>query len=345
MRLDAQLQSVTAALVVATAAVLAVAVMPALVSRYGITGHAAVSRHGPTGHERAGHVAAVTKSQQLATLRYWTRWRMEHAVPAGPATPAPVGLPVRPLAPHQKFLAAQARSAVATPGSTASRWQGGGAVTHAVGKIFFTLNGTDYVCSGSTVASANADVVVTAAHCVSDGSGNWAKNWTFVPGYENGKAPYGRYTARRFFVASQWSSGASEDYDVAFVALSTAKVNGVREHAVTAAGGLSIAFGSQPAQEYAFGYPSDPPYNGQQLDYCDGTTSPDPYHATSDTGLHCVITGGASGGPWLSGFDPGSGTGTITSVTSFTYADGSEVIYGPALSSTAQSLYEQAEHA
>jgi hypothetical protein len=167
-----------------------------------------------------------------------------------------------------------------------------------------------------------------------------------VPGYANGSKPHGSYTARRIFVASQWSNGASENYDVAFVALSTASVRRVRTHAVTATGGgLGITFGSQPAHAYAFGYPSNPPYNGQQLDYCDGTTSPDPYHATSDTGLPCTITGGASGGPWLSGFNAGTGTGTITSVTSFKYDNGNAVIYGPTLGSAAQSLYEQAERA
>jgi V8-like Glu-specific endopeptidase len=320
MRLDVRLRPVMTALAVATAAVLAATVAPT-----------AASRHGTTGHGAPGHAAAATKSQQLAALRYWTRSRMEHAVPAG-------------LGPRQESLAAPARGAAAA-GSRGLQWQGGGAVAQAAGKVFFTLNGTDYVCSASTVASANADVAVTAAHCVCDGSGNWAKNWTFVPGYVNGSAPYGRYTARRFFVASQWSSGASENYDVAFVALGTAKVGGVHAHAVTAAGGLDIAFGSQPAQEYAFGYPSTPPYNGRRLEYCNGTTSPDPYQATSDTGLHCAITNGASGGPWLSGFSPGTGVGTITSVTSFRYDDGSEVIYGPALGSVARSLYEQAQHA
>jgi V8-like Glu-specific endopeptidase len=370
MRLDARLQPVAAALAIATAMALAVSAAPAA------TASAAASRHDTTRHGAAGHAAAATKSQQLAVLRYWTRSRMEHAVPAGPAAPA-AGLPVRPLAllaadgqppgrvpaagaaaspvlpvplggrlPHQEFLAAPARiaaTAPATPGSTGSQWQGGGAVAQSAGKVFFTLGGTDYVCSGSTVASANADVAVTAAHCVTDGNGNWATNWTFVPGYVNGSAPYGRYTARRFFVASQWSSGAAEDYDVAFVALGTATVGGLQAHAVTAAGGLGITFGSHPAQEYAFGYPSAAPYNGRQLEYCNGTTSPDPYHATSDTGLHCAITEGASGGPWLSGFK--AGTGTITSVSSFKYNDGSEITYGPALGSAARSLYGQAEHA
>ena len=52
-----------------------------------------------------------------------------------------------------------------------ARWAGGGAVARTTGRVFFTLDGTDYSCSGSTVDSANADVVMTAAHCVSDGDG------------------------------------------------------------------------------------------------------------------------------------------------------------------------------
>ena len=57
------------------------------------------------------------------------------------------------------------------------------------------------------------------------------------------------------------------------------------------------------------------------------------------------MTEGASGGPWLSGFDASSGSGTITSVSSFKYSDGSPVLYGPPLGPEAAVLYRQAEHA
>jgi V8-like Glu-specific endopeptidase len=286
---------------------------------------------------------------------------------AGPAASLPRPAPLGSLVPPE-FLAAPARVApisrvapVAPAGrasrgtrllraagggrTTGSRWTGGGVIARTAGKIFFTLGGTDYVCSGAAVASANADVAVTAGHCASDGSGNWATNWTFVPGYSNGNAPYGSYPARRYFVAGPWTSSANEDYDVAFVALNTASVGGRATHVVSAVGGLGVAFGGQTARVDAFGYPAEPPYRGDQLYYCAGSTSPDPYHATNDTGLNCAMTEGSSGGPWLSGFNGSTGIGTVTSVSSIKYDDGTNIMYGTSFGSSAKSLYQQAAHA
>src|SRR6202000_1174704 len=90
------------------------------------------------------------------------------------------------------------------------RWTHGGAVADAVGKIFFTLDNEDYVCSGTLVGGANPDVVLTAAHCGSgapekNGATEWATNWMFVPNYADGLMPYGEYTANKFFVAPGWT--------------------------------------------------------------------------------------------------------------------------------------------
>ena len=59
-----------------------------------------------------------------------------------------------------------------------------GAVAAAVGKVFFTLGDTNYTCSGTLVRSERGYVVLTAAHCVTNGRGRWAVNWTFVPGLQ-----------------------------------------------------------------------------------------------------------------------------------------------------------------
>jgi V8-like Glu-specific endopeptidase len=264
---------------------------------------------------------------------------------AAPARVAPIARVARvaPMAPAGR--GARLLRAAGGGRTTGAPWTGGGAIARSAGKIFFTLGGTDYVCSGAAVASANADVAVTAGHCVSDGSGNWATNWTFVPGYSNGNARYGSYTARRYFVAGPWTSSANEDYDVAFVALNTASVGGTATHAVSAVGGLGVAFGGRPGQVDAFGYPAEPPYSGEQLYYCAGGASPDPYHATNDTGLNCAMTEGSSGGPWLSGFNGSTGIGTVTSVSSFKYDDGTDIMYGTTFGSSAKSLYQQAAHA
>lgn len=315
MNLNARLMALTPTIVVA--GVLAATATPApaatLAPQHSASATNAAVTHGSAGHE------AVTASQQQSVFRYWTRTRMQHAVAAG----------------------SSARAAAApVAGATAAQWTGGGAVARAAGKVFFTLDGTDYVCSGAAVASPGSDVAITAGHCVSDGNGNWATNWIFVPGYANGSSPYGRYTARQFFAPSQWTSGAAQDDDVAFVALNAPQGAATKHGA--GGWGLRIAFGSQPAREATFGYPAEPPYSGEQLYYCTGTTQPDPYGSTTDTGVSCSMNEGSSGGPWLSGFNPATGTGTITSVNSFAY-DGSPVTFGPLLGSADRSLYQQAE--
>jgi hypothetical protein len=236
--------------------------------------------------------------------------------------------------------AAGGRAAAGTVNGVA--WAGGGAVARTTGRVFFTLDGTDYACSGSVVDGASTDVVVTAGHCVSDGTGGWAQNWTFIPGYAQGKAPLGAYPARMFVVAGPWADGADEDDDVAFVAVGPARVGGALRHVADVAGGQPIAFGSPSRRADVFGYPAVPPFTGARLDYCAGPVVPDPYGAADD-GIACAMTEGDSGGPWLSGFDPRTGLGTITGVSSFKYSGAGRTLYSPDLGPVAQALYTRAE--
>jgi V8-like Glu-specific endopeptidase len=279
------------------------------------------------------HLAVIgAERARVSAPRYWTRARLAAApdiapAPSGQAGDAPSG--------DAQGVSAQGVSA---------QWEAGGAVGRTTGRVFFTLDGTDYSCSGSTVASANADVVMTAAHCVSDGDGHWATNWIFVPGYRDGQAPYGRYTARAYFAAGPWQDGADENDDVAFVAVNPARVDGVRRRVVDVVGGQRIEFGDRAANEVAFGYPAGAPYDGRRLEYCAGSLSPDPY-GSADEGMPCPMTEGGSGGPWFSGFDPVTGLGTITGVTAFRYSGDALTLYATDLGPVAQSLYEQAERA
>ncbi len=61
----------------------------------------------------------------------------------------------------------------------------------AHGKVFFTDNGVNYVCSGSAITGTNESVVWTAGHCVYEGPGGFFTNFMFVPAYRDGAAPYG----------------------------------------------------------------------------------------------------------------------------------------------------------
>jgi V8-like Glu-specific endopeptidase len=222
-----------------------------------------------------------------------------------------------------------------------------GPVAAAVGKVFFTLGDTNYTCSGTLVRGKRAYVVLTAAHCVTNGHGQWAVNWTFVPGYRAGAEPYGRYAARRFFVSPRWQGPAgSERYDVAFVRVTPAAHDGPKPPRPTAPAGLPIRFAaSQTAAEraraYVFGYPALPPYTGLYLNYCAGPAAGSAARKGSAQ-IACAMTAGDSGGPWLTGFSPQTGAGTITAVTAYKLRGDLRTLYGTVLGPTARDLYLRA---
>jgi V8-like Glu-specific endopeptidase len=230
------------------------------------------------------------------------------------------------------------------------RWVHGGAVDRVLGKVYFTLDKADYVCSGVVVRSEHADVVLTAAHCVSDGAGHWATNWTFVPDYRDGGQPYGAYTARRFFVDPHWATG-KEQYDVAFVQVNPATIygtsggTGLRPATRRLPAGLPVAFAAHPAAlplaaAYVFGYPSELPFSGEYPNYCAGRAAVSAVSGGgASTQTRCGMTAGDSGGPWLARFRPRAGSGVIVAVSTFKLSTDLRVLYGTVLGPAARRLY------
>jgi V8-like Glu-specific endopeptidase len=317
--------------------------IPLLASLTGIPAGGAPADPVSHGVKVITHEVSLDPARKEQILHYWTMDRMVHAI--APARP------VHPAKPHARQGARHHRSPLparrpgqaAAPSETSGGavWPVKGAVRDTLGKVFFSLSGRDYVCSATTIASANKDVVVTAGHCAKNGAGTWAENWIFVPGYREDSSPHGGFTARRMFVPDQWSGSSDDDYDVAMVALGT--VDG--QHAIDVVGAQKIAF-DQPRgrQAYVFGYPATGRYDGEQLDYCSGRPHDDPRGLTDSQGLRCDMTQGSSGGAWLSKFNPTTGTGVITSVSSFKYADDGGTMYGPYFGAVVRKLYDQAQH-
>ena len=272
---------------------------------------------------------AVPAAEAAAAPGYWTSERMRSAIPADtllagksastPASDVAAGAPVtygKPTAGGDIQPMAASESPVAN-----------------IGKVFFTLNGRNYVCSGNSVGATNGSVVATAAHCVHSGKGKYATNWIFVPAYENGAAPYGQWSATKLTAPTQWTKGGDITYDTAFAKVGT--LNG-RTLAATV-GGTAIAFNQARGLGYeAFGYPAAAPFNGQTLKSCAGTASPDPYGQTQSQGIPCDMTGGSSGGPWF------LGSGAQNSVNSFGYNNIPNVMFGPYYGSVAQTTYATA---
>ncbi|GAB3214127.1 trypsin-like serine peptidase [Marinactinospora thermotolerans] len=273
--------------------------------------------------------AAAEPSGRRTTLAYWTPERMADAVPLGEVLSGALGgaTPGR----HPAAAAAQ---------STGTPWEGGGLVTSTTGKVFLTLDGSDFTCSASVVRADNRDTVVTAGHCLKDGTGSWARNWVFVPAYDDGAEPHGRFPARELLVPPEWARQADDSYDFGMAVLGP---NSEGAHVADETGTQRIAFGTgNSAEVHAFGYPSERPYDGSRLHYCAGPTRPD-RQGTTAAGMACRMTEGSSGGPWLSDFDSSTGTGTITSVISFKYSDDAGTQYGPRLDDAAERLYHKAQ--
>lgn len=299
------------------------------------TNREALSRVDGVSHQSA----AVTGTEHQAVLDYWTEERMAAATPITNMLEGALSLPGEVLSPdtveHQ---------AAPHPNSSGERWTAGGLVAKTTGKVYLTMNGRDFTCSASVVEAANRSTLVTAGHCAKDGRGAWARNWTFVPGYASGKAPYGRYTARDMLVPPQWSRQANDSYDFAMVVVNTDDGTPVQDRV----GAHRIAFDSwgegrarEGVQVYTFGYPASSPYNGRNLYYCSGRTKPDTGGTTAN-GVRCAMTQGSSGGPWFTGFDTTTGKGTISSVISFKYSNDRRTQYGPRLGGQARELYDHA---
>jgi len=304
----------------------------------------------------------VTKD---AVVRYWTHARLAAALRAADQRTATKSPARGRLAPLRRLVhqPAAGDGVAPTPSPTAGlppwmsgdtdgaglRWTHGGTVAGAVGKIFFTLADEDYVCSGTLVGGADPDVVLTAAHCVSDGpqkhrGTQWATNWLFIPGYSGGLMPYGEYTASKFFVAPSWTGpqGGSEQYDVAFVQVTAASLLGV-SGVLPTPDGLPVQFArSQDAgaggQAYVFGYPADPPFTGLYSNFCAGPV----IAAGGSTRTTCDMTAGDSGGPWLAAFAPRAGSGFVDAVSTYKLSSDMRVLYGAVLGPQARAMYQQA---
>ncbi|WP_101787774.1 trypsin-like serine peptidase [Nonomuraea indica] len=89
-----------------------------------------------------------------------------------------------------------------------------------IGKVFFVAkDGKPYWCSGTSIQSQYRNLVATAGHCVYDIAGNdeVVSNWVFVPGYYQGKAPWGIYAGKQAFTHYDFDVYEDFDRDYAFV--------------------------------------------------------------------------------------------------------------------------------
>lgn len=175
----------------------------------------------------------------------------------------------------------------------------------AAGKLFFRIGGQLFLCSASLI---DRGIVVTAGHCVANyGKKQFYSNWLFVPAYNNGTAPYGKWSVSKARVLQAYLNGTDNcaqfgvvcPDDVAILTL-TAQ-NGA--FAGTATGWFGFGkngYGFNSKGQVLInqlGYPGDLD-SGALMERNDAQGSISAA-SSNNTIIGSLMTAGASGGPFL----------------------------------------------
>jgi V8-like Glu-specific endopeptidase len=173
-----------------------------------------------------------------------------------------------------------------------------------VGKLFFTQNGKNFVCSASVI---NKSTLATAGHCVHAGNNlnsGWSTNVLFCPSYNTGgiNPSRGCWAAVTQFTSFQWFNASNFDRDYGcIVTQTTGTVVADRVGNVTGWLGRAWNWPSRQAT-LAWGYPAGAPFTGNRIITTASTEWYQLNMNTSETQLSKYIgndmTGGSSGGPW-----------------------------------------------
>lgn len=334
----------------------ALAVLALALAGLGLTAPAAFASASPMSAATTQRAAIASTSQpsspsaaareRTRVQAYWTSDRMRRAIP-------------RDARPRRAGSVSPALGS--TPGTgivSGSSWTKGGWVAQRTGKIFFSVGFNNYVCSGAVVtdgARAGYSLIVTAGHCVWDvDEGAWVTNWLFVPNYDAAPAGtcsqtvHGCWTAAALVAHTAYTTASSYNLtamraDWGFAVVGPGGKTGTSQlDAVVGTEGISFSRVPSGRTLYSFGYPAASPYAGADLVYCKGPVSTDLGTNGTTYALGCLMTGGSSGGPWLSGFSESTGYGTVVSVNSYKYDNDTTKMYGPIFGTRTQATYNAA---
>ncbi|MFF7142845.1 MULTISPECIES: trypsin-like serine peptidase [Streptomyces] len=195
-----------------------------------------------------------------------------------------------------------------------------------VGALFGTSGALEggHFCTASVVHSKRGNLIVTAAHCLGRGA-----MW-FVPGYRDGRAPYGVWKVSKTFVGGSWSGAQNEDGDIAFATLESVK--GAQAEDIVGANKFVTGRETGATAVTVTGYPSsqDTPL------VCVNTPT---VESDKQQRIECPdFTGGTSGSPWV------NDDGEVVGVLGGHEQGGStpDVSYSTVLGDEAAALYRTA---
>jgi len=302
--------------------------------------------------------SAKGQSEHDRIVSYWSASRL-HAAKSLDYTFSPgskVAKRIETAQPSAKVGTASITPATYSGASTGQTWSDGGLALSATGKVFFNIGASLYVCSGSVLTDSDAtrSIVLTAGHCVYDNASQaFVTNFLFYPDYKSNptqtcaSTTYGCWTASALvanygFTSQTGFTTQATNYDWGFAIMGTGGKNSTQLDATVGSFPLDVGgFTANGNQAFAFGYPQASPYSGSDLIYCSGGIAADTLNNSSTWGLStCTLTGGASGGPWMSNF--ATDRGSISSLNSYKYTASANGMYGPKFNANTTATYNSA---
>jgi V8-like Glu-specific endopeptidase len=210
-----------------------------------------------------------------------------------------------------------------------------------IGKLFFSINGSPFVCSASVIQRR---VVATAGHCVHSGtSSGFYSNWMFVPAFRDGTAPFLTWNWRYVIVTGTWATGGGG-------------VPNAADYAMIEFGDQPLSNGAPPSRlgnvtgwlgwqtvslstnhTSKLGYPCNLDNCQKMQDVMSNNfrnTSPNNVEYGSDA------RGGSSGGPWVQNFQTiatgggvglNTGSNRVVGVTSYGYTSTDPKVQGASI--------------
>ncbi|MFF7976582.1 trypsin-like peptidase domain-containing protein [Streptomyces sp. NPDC007905] len=146
-----------------------------------------------------------------------------------------------------------------------------------------------HFCTASVVHSPQRSLLVTAAHCVDGDDGDLV----FVPGYRDGRAPYGVWKVGKRFLPEGWAKGQHEDSDVAFAYVD--ELGGKRIEDVVGGNRFATGTATGATAVTVTGYP-----DSRKVPI--SCTNKPVRHSRTQQRIDCPeFTGGTSGSPWVNG--------------------------------------------
>jgi hypothetical protein len=151
-----------------------------------------------------------------------------------------------------------------------------------------------HICSASVIRSRHHDVIMTAAHCLDEGSGS---GYAFAPAYHGGTAPYGVWHTTAAYAAKKWvARGGDTHRDFVFLTVAPRTINGKREQIQDVVGGYGLGHGGNAGQRVRItGYPLG--VGGRPITCKTRVFLHKGYPASRCHGY----ADGTSGGPWVAG--------------------------------------------